>query len=335
MSEGLAAEAAAVVDVASSVVEGAETVSENSLDPFSEINAEEGLELEGEEDLDLEGEEAPTEKEIVKEIKRLKKLTLKYNGKEYEEELPFEIDDNPEAIEYMTRQLQMAKMGQHKSQELSDIQTDIREFVEQLKTDPRKILSDPSIGLDLKQLAAEILEEEIENSQKSPEQLEHEALQRELQELKDTRNKEQEDFRSKEMERLQSQEYERYDTLMSQALDGSDLPKTPYVVKKMADYMIMAINNGHDVEPKDILPIVRDEILEDVRSMFSVMDAEQLNKIIGNDSYDKVRKHRLSKARGKKKSPATSKKAQDVGKVTQSTKKAETSKINFKEFFGV
>ena len=148
--------------------------------------------------------------------------------------------------------------------------------------------------------------------------------------------KQKEEFRSKEMTRLQEQEFQRYDMLMGQALDGSDLPKSPYVVKKMADYMIMAIDNGYDVQPADILPIVREEILGDIQSMFSVMPAEVISKVIGKETYDKVRKHKLSKTRKSKSTAATKKKATDVGVAAP---KAATSdgkeKMDFKDFFGV
>jgi len=333
----IVAEANAVVETAGETV--GSDLENDSLNPFSELN-EDSTEDEGIEDSlgegeDGEEEEELTPKEVEKEIKRLKKLSLKYNGKEYEEELPFDIPDTKEAREYMTRQLQMSKMGQHKAQELSSIEAEIREFVEQLRTNPRAVLSDPKIGIDLKEFAASIVEEELENAKKSPEQLEKEGLERELKELKSSREKEQEDFREKEMGRLQQQEFERYDALMTQAIEGSDLPKTPYVVKKMADYMIMALNKGIDATPADILPIVREEILGDVRSMFSVMDAEQLSSIIDKDSYDKVRKHKLSKGR-KKKGAATAKKSTDVGAAApKSEKKTGSDEKTFKDFFGV
>ena len=341
MSEAL--ETGAVAEVSDAEVTTTETsgedsgLVENSQNPFEEVNSElENVDSEIEA-LEEEIEDADTEeevKEVEKEIKRLKKLKLKYNGQEFEEELPFEIDDNPEVIEYLTRKLQLAKMGQHKSQELSNVETDIRTFFDELRADPKGTLSNPGFGLDLKELAAQIVEEELENAAKSPEQLERESLEKELKQMKDERTKEQEEFRKVEMERLQNQEYERFDMLMTQALDNSDLPKTPYVVKKMADYMIQAVQNGYDVEPADILPIVREEVLNDVRSMFSVMDAEQLIKIIGNDQYDKVRKHKLSKGR-KKKTAATNKKSKDVGAVKAEAKKEVEPSLTIKDWLGV
>ena len=53
----------------------------------------------------------------AEQARKLNALRLKVDGQELEEELPFEIPDDPEAVEYMTRQLQMAKMGSKRAQE--------------------------------------------------------------------------------------------------------------------------------------------------------------------------------------------------------------------------
>lgn len=312
-------------------------VESNAAENFTEeLQSDESLELGG-----LEGGAAEelTPAEVKKEIKRLKKLKVKFNGREYEEELPFEIDDTPEATEYMRKQIQLAKLSQSKSQEYSQLEGEVRSFVEELRKNPRKALSNPNIGVDLKQLASEILEQEIEDSQKSPEQLESEKLQRKYDELLAEREGEQEEYRTKEFERLQEQEFQRYDTLMGKALESSDLPKSPYIVKKMADYMILGIQNGMNVEPADVIPIVREEMHNDLKEMFAVMPAEVISQVIGKDAYDKVRKFNLSKARkGGKPAPATRKKITDTGKRTQKKTEVGTDgekQKDFKDFFGV
>lgn len=294
---------------------------------------------EGEDGLSEDELETASKEEIREEVKRLKRLTIKYNGREYEEELPFEIEDTPEAVEYMKRQLQLAKLSQTKSQNYSQLENEVRSFIEQLRRDPKKALSNPNVGVDLKQLAAEILQEEMENAQKSPEMLEKERLERELKNLQEEREKERELLRQKEYEQTLNREYERYDIAMTKALESSDLPKSPYIVKKMADYMMLGIRNGMKIDPSDVIPVVREEMHNDLKEMFSVMPADVIDKLLGNETYDKVRKHRLSKARGgkkvTKKNPATTKGVRDVGASSSSKKESEGEKQTFKDFFGV
>ncbi|NDG28325.1 MAG: hypothetical protein EB120_14255, partial [Proteobacteria bacterium] len=185
---------------------------------------------------------ATTAEAAAKEARRVRSLKLKVDGREFDEELPFEIEEDPEILEYLTKNLQMSKAAQKRMAEYAEYQKQVNSLVDKLRKNPRSVLSDPSIGVDLKKLAAEIIEEEIANSQKSPEQLEREKLEMELKALKEEREKEKETFRQKEFERLQEIEYERYDSLMTKALETSDLPKSPYVVKKMAEYMLLGLN---------------------------------------------------------------------------------------------
>src|SRR5690606_35746702 len=117
---------------------------------------------------------------------------------------------------------------------------------------PKKALSNPLVGVDVKQLAAQILQEEIEQSQKSPEQIERERLEAELREIKEEREREKERQKQLELQMLEERELERYDNLISEAISASDLPKSPYVIKKMTDLLIMGIDAGLQVTPKDI-----------------------------------------------------------------------------------
>lgn len=262
--------------------------------------------------------------------KRLEKYKLKVDGKEYDEEI--DLNDR----EYVTKQLQLAKAAQKRMGEHAQLEKEVRGFIDELRKNPRKVLSDPNIGIDIKKLAAQVIEEEIANSQKSPEQLEKEKLQAELQEMKTAREQEQTELKQREFERLQKQEYERYDVLMSQALDKSDLPKSPYVIKKMADYMLLGINAGKDVSPEDVLPLVRDEIQNDLKQMFAVMPEDVIERIIGKDVFTKIRKKNVATGKAKVATgitPTVSTKPE----TGPSGKKANAdgSKLTFKQFFGV
>lgn len=266
---------------------------------------------------------------IKAEVQRLKKLKLKIDGREYEENLPFEFDDKPEIKEYLERHLQKAKAFDKRSQEYSQLTKEVGTFLEDLKKNPKKVLGDPNIGLDLKKLAASIIEEEIENSKKSPEQLQREKLEEKLKSIEEERKKEKEEFQRKEFERLQAQEYERYDIQISQALEKSDLPKSPYVIKKIADYMLMGLNEGMDISPADVLPLVRNEIQSDLHEMFKVMPAEVIEKIVGKDVFAQVRKRSIAKS--KEVAPLKSVKDTGGGKKDDAPK----GKQSFKDFFKI
>lgn len=260
------------------------------------------------------------------EIKKaLKTLKLKVDGKEQS------VEFDPNDDEFMTRELQKSRAFEKRAQDFSQLEKEVKTFIEELRKNPKKVLSDPNIGLDMKKLAAEVIEEEIANSQKSPEQLEREKLQNELKELKEQREKEKEADQKKEFDRIQEREFERYDTLMTQSLEKSDLPKSPYVVKKMADLLIMGLQAGVDVTPDDVLPLVREEIQNDLKQMFAVMPDEVIEKIVGKDIFTRIRKKNIAKTKAAPASLNSS--IKDTGMVGKPADKSSGKKMTFKEFF--
>lgn len=215
----------------------------------------------------------------------------------------------------------------------------MQQFFSDLRKDPRKVLSDPNVGVDLKKIAVQLIEEEIENSKKSPDQLEREKLQKELQSIKEEREREKEDFNTRELARLEQQEYERYDNLITQAIDKTDLPKSPYIVKKMADYMLLGLQNNIDVAPEDVLPLVREEMQNDLRDMFAVMPEEVIESIVGKDVINRIRKKNLQKAKAGPVAAVqqiSKAKSTDTGKTAKSDEgKTAEKKTRYGDFFGI
>jgi len=268
--------------------------------------------------------------EKVEAKKQLKKLKIKVDGKDYVEEFDPSDDD------YMTRTIQMAKMGQKRAQEKSEYEKQVNAFIAELKKNPRKVLQDPNIGVDVKKMVAELIEEEINNSQKSPEQIEYEAAQAEIKEMKAEREREKEERRQTDLSREQEKEMIRYDNLMTAALEKhADLPKSPYVIKKMADLMLIGLDNGVNLDPEDVIPLVREEMQEDLKQMFAVMPEEVIEALIGKDVFARVRKKNLAKAKAAPTLPGTAAKTGiDVGKTSKETTK-EQQKISLKDYLGV
>jgi hypothetical protein len=265
------------------------------------------------------------------EAKYLKSLKLKVDKGEIEETLPFEIPDTEEAREYMTKHLQLSKMGNKRAQEFSTLQKEVAEFINILKTNPKAALRNPNIGIDVKKLAAEILEEEIENSRKSPEQVEREKLENELKAIKEEREKEKEELRARELEQRTDLEFQRYDELISKAIEkNKDLPKSPYVVKKIAEYMMLGLENNIDVHPDDVMKLVKEEIQNDIRDMFGAMPDEVVEQFLGKDRMTSMRKKNIAKAKGN--APTTTK-VPDSGNTAKPTVKKSDKKQTYKEFF--
>lgn len=299
-----------------------ESSGSESLDGGSQIEESQVNEDSGEET----GQEQPL---TPAEVKKIKKLKLKFNGKEIEEDLPFEVEE--QHADWLIKQRQKAMLADHKAREYSQLEQEVGAFIQELRKNPKKALQNPAIGLDVKELAASILQEEIERSQKTPEQLRAEEAEAKLQELMEEREREKKELEQKQLEMLTEREYERYDNLMSAAIEGSDLPKSPYVVKKLTEYMIMAVENGIDIDPKDVIPMIRDEIHADIQQMFGVMPVEVIEQIMGKEVLGKLKNKRVANA----KPPVPVKTAIKDVAVSKEEKKEAQKKQTVRDFFGV
>lgn len=294
--------------------------------PETEETGEEVVE-EGQEAAPAEGEakdvQDMSKKEQKELAKQLKKFKLKVDGKEED----FELDLNNE--EEVKKHLQMSRASQRRMQEATELRKAAEQFIDMLRTNPRKVLSDPSINVDLKKLAQEYINEEIEQAAKSPEQIEKEKLTKELEELRERYKKDEEDRKSKEMERLQAEQEEKISTGIESALKASELPKTPYTVRKMAEMMMQALEHGIDLSPNDLIPVLRKQMQTDIKELFSASSDDVLEELIGKENITRVRKKTVAKVKQQQV-------AQTAGsvKATGSEKKVEEApkKILMRDF---
>ena len=289
------------------------------------------------------GEISEETEEIVEptpqEKKRISSLKIKFNGKETDEKLPFEIDE--EHSEWMRKQIQMSKLAASKGQEYSNLEketnalkADIQAFFQELKSNPKKALSNPMFGVDIKNFAAQVLEDELAEQEKSPEQREKEKLQARLTELEEERKKEKEAAENAQYQATLERAYEKYDNALESTLQkNTDLPQTPYIVEKMTKYMAFMVEEGYEPDMEIIAEQVRTEMNSDIKHLLSILPADQVEKILGKEVLTKLRTNRLAKA--KVAPPTLKSQIKDVA--AKPTKKEEkpAEKQTFREFFKV
>lgn len=289
--------------------------------PVTDVVEETVDSVEGQE-LEASAEEVEAKEESKKPSK--KKYTPKVNGRQ------LEVEIDPENDEEMLKYIQKALAADQKFQEAASLRKNVEYLVNELKTNPRAILSHPEFGIDLKQFAQDILNEEIEEMKKTPEQKELERLKKEL-EAKTKREQELEEAkREAELERLREQSFKQFDDDLTEALSNSTLPKSPYVVKRMADTLIEAVNLGFvDATVHDVLPIVEKQISSEIQAMFASAPEEVLEQLIGKNNLSRLRKSRLNKM---KKPVETANQIKETGKQSKSDDKAE-EKQRFNDLF--
>lgn len=267
---------------------------------------------------------------VKEEIKNLKKkYALTVDGKN--EDLELDLGNDEEVKKY----LQKAKAADKRFQEAAEVRKAAMEFIDQLRKNPRRVLADPNIGIDVRKFAEEILNEEIKEMEKTPEQREKDKLLKELEEFKAKAKENEENAKNAERQRLESEQERILETEISSALDVGGLPKTPRTVKAMAEMMMIALENGIDLSPKDIAPIVKNTNLKEFKEIVDSLSDDQLEDFLGKEVISRLRKKSVAKV----KSAQTASAANSIKSTGQSPKQAsqpaKNEKISYRKFFGV
>lgn len=254
-----------------------------------------------------------------------KKLQLKLDGKV--EEMELDLDNEEELVKH----LQMSKMGQKRMQEKAELEKNVRQFFEAFQKDPLSVLMDPSLNISdeqRKQLAQTIINGELEEMKKSPEQKEKERLQKEYEALKKQVEDEKKAREAAEMAALQEKYAVDYDNQITEAISSSGLPKTARTVKHMAEAMMFALENNIDLSPKDLVPYIKKQTLAEFKDMISSLPDEEFENWVGKDRISNMRKKNLQKM---KQAADAAAKVKDPGEAKKVDEKPK-QKMDFKDF---
>lgn len=311
MSDAVAAPAAPVP--AGNQASNGDSVQKASEEILNTLPQEQSDEVEGEDSV----EELPVE--VVKEIAKLKKK-LKVGGKE------IEVDEDE-----LVKRAQMGYSAEEKWQEAAQMRKQMENFVSLLQQDPGAALE--KMGFNVDELAERRIQQRIEEMKKSPEQIEREKIEKELKALKEERQKEKDEAQSREIKQLQEKYAVELETEINSALDSNELglPKSPYIIKRMADVMIYAMKNKvPNFTAKKALEVVQSEVLEELNNMYSASPDEVFEKLVGKDRLTKYRRGKVKKAK-----PVTSSDVKSTGsRELQQAKEDNTpkQKIKMKDF---
>ena len=235
-----------------------------------EVNANQTAAAEG-----TETDQKAIAAEVKAEIRRMK---LKVDGKE--EECP-----EDEVI----RRAQRVSASDKRFEEAAHIKKQAMELINRLKTDPRSILSDPALGVDVKKFAKQIVWEEIQDQMLTPEQKHIRDLEEREAQRQDDAAKAKAKADEDGMAALHQKYASEYDKTITAALQTSGLPKTPATVRRMTDYLFHSVKHGYDLDPADLVAQVRRDYGAEHKEMYGSLTAEQLIELLGEDVIKKIR----------------------------------------------
>jgi len=282
---------------------------------------------------ELEVEQPSPENQELKE--ELEEFVLKVNGKEVREKINLRDKDR------ITKALQMEKAAQQAFQEraitakqLQEVQSDVQEFLQQFTENPLSIVMNPEFNLSKeqkRQLAEAILREDLEESQKTPEQLEYEATKRKYEELLAEKEALEAERREQEQARLEQEAAIELENEIVQAIEIGALPRSQYISKKLADLAYIAYSNGIDLSIQDLIPFVKQQYKRDLAEMMGVLDDEEVEMLVSKDRIRAIRNKQIQSVKPKEGAPKSPLKTQDTG--ASNKKQDEPQKIKAKDFF--
>lgn len=232
--------------------------------------------------------------------KKIRSLKIKIDGQEYDEQLPFEIDENnKEQVEYLKRHLQMSKVSNKRMQEASKLKSQSDQFIRMLQEDPMKILTHEQFGGEAKfrKMAEEYLLKEIQEKMLTPEERQQRDMEAKLRQYEEVEKQRRAESEAKQMEQLQNHYAQEFEKTIVTGLRSQGIPKTPRTVKRMAELMSKNLQHGLDLAPEQLAQLVKEDYVNEMKEMFGASEGDILLNLLGDDVSNKIRKADLAKLR--------------------------------------
>lgn len=212
-----------------------------------------------------------------------KMYTVKVNGEE------LQVTEEELLQGYQTR-----KAADDKFREAAMTRKQAEEFINLLKTDPKKVLTNPSLGLDFRQLAEEFLVEQLEEEAMDPKDRELRDAKRKLEEYEAEKKRKAQEQEAAQAAELREKYTAEYQESIIDSLQSSGLPKTEHTVKRMAYYLHQGLQRGYNLKAADVVDLVKNDYIQEQKTLFSGLDGDELVNFLGDEVANKLRNHKVS-----------------------------------------
>lgn len=247
----------------------------------SEDGDEDAEQLELEPEVEVEEETEDDIDEFLKPGGQM--VMLKIDGKEV-----------PKKLEEVIADAQKFAAGDKRMQEAAMLKKQVVNLMHGLKSDPFSVLMRPEFGFDEKDFrekAEEWLYDKVKYDQMSDEERAKYDKLRKLEALE----KEKEEWEKQKKDEQTKAYKEMYSQKIMAALDASDLPKQPQVIKRIAYYIGQGLQKGVRLEPQDVIPFVKKEMVEDYKAL--TKDEKALAALMDEETVQAVKKRSLESAK--------------------------------------
>ncbi len=234
---------------------------------------------------------------------------LKVDGEEFD----FDATDE----ESVKREIMKARGADKRFDSAASLRREAEQAFSMLK-DPaqlRKILEDPRVGIDVKKFAEEMVWEDIQRREREAEWAKDPAAKQRWEDEQELKSRRETEARERELGETKAKReavthFEvSYEAKIQKALAIGGIPQTVAAVQRMAEYLHKSVEEGLDLSPEELVQEVRADYMNDLTSVLSAADGEQLLALLGEANAEKLRQADLKRLKNPQGNPFTARSA--------------------------
>lgn len=259
------------------------------------------------------GEHKPADS--VNEVLK-RKFQFKIDGQDFEEE--YDLNDT----ERIRSELQLAKAAKKRMFEAKEATRKANELTQMFEKDPISLFK--QLGPKGRELAEQFLLGELQQEMLSPEEKKMREYERKLKEYEEREKTEKEKYEQSVLEQSKAKYIKTFQKTIIDALDKSELPKTPEMIADMARLYKKNLELGLELTADELAIESKNEKIQLIKSLFGKSEANQILALMGDDLATKIRKSDIAKIREKQKMLAKEPKREEYKQNPRSESKTKS-----------
>lgn len=156
---------------------------------------------------------------------------------------------------------------------------------------------------------------QLQREQMDPKDLELEELRAKAKEAEELKQRQQEEEEKRQFAELQAKEEERYLKEFNNAFSARGIEPEPKDIQEVSAILYNAATNNYDMPINDAIDIYLEKRNSEIESFLSKADIDRLEKLIGKDKINQIRKKEIQKLKnptGRSSKPAEPQKQKEA-----------------------
>jgi multidrug efflux pump subunit AcrA (membrane-fusion protein) len=190
----------------------------------------------------------------------------------------------------LTRGYAHNKAASKRMEEAAMSRKEAESVLRMFKDSPRQAMQ--RLGIDVRNLAEEVIQEELNDAMLSPEAKELRKYKAELERYQSSEKQAREQYEAEQLAKQEAQYTEQLQSQIVSTLDTAGLPRTERTVSRIAYYMQSALNAGFpNVSPADVIEYVKKDHIDDIKSTLGALNEDQIAAFLDAETIKKVNRY--------------------------------------------